>query len=204
MVYESMKSKLIIGISLIASFCVGAILVANNYRGKVDSLDVKILTLESQLKQKEEVLNLLENKIKAVNFYYEVTNELLYLNSDNNFIVPIIELDSLTDEQVTLLTSPYDDYYYFTANEEENILEYDYRCACDEDYNIIEQPAKKPVIYVYGAYDGQRVGVSVDVNSNNKILCEYPKRNENGIWLVDANTDGTLTYNNQNYNYLYW
>lgn len=63
---------------------------------------------------------------------------------------------------------------------------------------------KKPVIYVYSDIDDKYVEISL--YTKNDIICEYPKRNEDEIWRIIANTDGTIEDVNSNmtYNYLYW
>lgn len=60
----------------------------------------------------------------------------------------------------------------------------------------------KPVIYVYGAEDGQEVKVRLD--ASDEMLCEYPKRDEDGYWRVKADKDGRLIIDEEEYNYIFW
>lgn len=60
----------------------------------------------------------------------------------------------------------------------------------------------KPVIYIYGEYNNQ--DVKVRLLTDDKMICEYPKRDENDTWNVKADKDGTLHINNIDYNYLFW
>lgn len=62
--------------------------------------------------------------------------------------------------------------------------------------------ADKPVIYVYGEEDNQ--DVKVKLSTSDDIVCEYPKRNEDGLWRLKADTNGKLTIDNKEYNYLFW
>ena len=61
---------------------------------------------------------------------------------------------------------------------------------------------KKPVIYINGETDGQEMSVSID--TENEIICEYTKR-VNNVWEVKADKNGLLVdKEGQTYNYLYW
>lgn len=58
---------------------------------------------------------------------------------------------------------------------------------------------KKPVIYLYPKTPIQ---VKVNLDFSGKLTCTYPLYNDG--WTVDALPDGTLSVDNQTYNYLYW
>lgn len=67
------------------------------------------------------------------------------------------------------------------------------------EYIHFNEMDDKPVIYLYPK-ETMKVWVKLDYNG--KLTCTYPKYN-NG-WCVTAEPNGTLTSNNQTYNYLYW
>lgn len=70
------------------------------------------------------------------------------------------------------------------------------------DGKVLER-ADKPVIYIYSDVDDKYIEVAIDTNEI--ISCEYPKRDENGIWKIIAYKDGHIEdLNGQVYNYLYW
>lgn len=79
-------------------------------------------------------------------------------------------------------------------------------CNESEEHSIdnnVYELAKKPVIYIYSDVDDKYVEVSLDTQE--KMLCEYPKRDENGIWKVVVNRDGSVTdLDGKEYNYLFW
>ncbi len=58
----------------------------------------------------------------------------------------------------------------------------------------------KPVIYLYPEADTE---LTVELDYLGRITTEYPE-SENGVWTVTAQPDGTLTYKDREYNYLFW
>ena len=58
---------------------------------------------------------------------------------------------------------------------------------------------KKPVIYLYPTVPTL---VDVKVAPKGEFIFTYPKYNDG--WKVNASPDGNLTWNDQNYNYLFW
>lgn len=65
--------------------------------------------------------------------------------------------------------------------------------------DVAESLEAKPVIYLYPE---EETNVSVKLDYNGDFICTYPEYN-NG-WEVIAKPDGTLLYDNQEYNYLFW
>lgn len=60
----------------------------------------------------------------------------------------------------------------------------------------------KPVIYLYPEEDGTEVEVSLDYDGNlNELIPEFSSENK---WEVVADKDGTITYDGQTYDYLFW
>ncbi|RKM55155.1 hypothetical protein D6853_10495 [Butyrivibrio sp. X503] len=60
----------------------------------------------------------------------------------------------------------------------------------------------KPVIYLYPEEDGTEVEVSLDYDGNlNELIPEFSSENK---WEVVADKDGTITYDGQTYEYLFW
>lgn len=75
-------------------------------------------------------------------------------------------------------------------------------CTGEETYYNGNMVDGKPVIYLYSDEDNKEVSVSLDTDF--EITCEYPKR-QNGVWKVRANKDGILRDElGIEYNYLYW
>ena len=65
--------------------------------------------------------------------------------------------------------------------------------------NHYDDGEKKPVIYLYPK---EKTDVTVKLDVNGKLLCTYPKyENE---WNVTAYPNGTIRDNNNTYNYLFW
>jgi hypothetical protein len=60
----------------------------------------------------------------------------------------------------------------------------------------------KPNIYLYSDIPLSNVNVNLDING--ELTATYPKISSNNTWVVDVNTDGTITSNKRQYNYLYW
>ena len=61
---------------------------------------------------------------------------------------------------------------------------------------------RKPVIYLYPEEDGTEVSVTLDYDGN---LTELdPIFNVDNGWKVTADRDGTITYEGEKYDYLYW
>lgn len=199
-----LKNILFLGIGL----GIGVLGSSVYYSGPINEKDNKIQSLEVEVNNAEQSYKTLENKLSAVNLYYKVTGKYLGLNSANNYEISSIPLNELTEEEIINLTMSCGSDNYFNINEEDNILEYHYfHKTIDEVKKDLDNlvTVYKPVIYVYSAYDGQQVKVSLD--TDNKITCEYPKRDENGVWDVRAFENGSLILNNNNaliYNYLYW
>ncbi|MFT6500186.1 MAG: hypothetical protein ACJASQ_000293 [Crocinitomicaceae bacterium] len=63
----------------------------------------------------------------------------------------------------------------------------------------LEIEVDKPVIYLYPEVEQE---VTVKVNPVGKMNFTYPKYNEG--WNVIASPDGTITYEGNEYNYLFW
>ena len=60
----------------------------------------------------------------------------------------------------------------------------------------------KPVIYLYPEEDGTEVEVSLNYDGNlNELIPEFSSENK---WEVVADKDGTITYDGQTYDYLFW
>lgn len=60
----------------------------------------------------------------------------------------------------------------------------------------------KPVIYLYPEEDGTEVEVSLTYDGNlNELIPEFSSEN---TWEVVADKDGTITYNDNTYDYLFW
>lgn len=75
-------------------------------------------------------------------------------------------------------------------------------CTGEETYYNGNMVDGKPVIYLYSDEDNKEVSVSLDTDF--EITCEYPKR-QNGVWEVIANKDGVIKGDlGTEYNYLYW
>lgn len=186
---------------------------------------VEIRDLKYELRNVEEKLNYLENEIKALNLYNRVTGDNLSLDSSDLYKFPCISLTDLTEEEIEELISCQEDgYSYFKSENDEliflvrrpvksnEILMGDEEYIYDPDKSYLENfrnngvhSIDKPVIYIYGAYNAQKIKVSLDTDS--EIFCEYPKRDKNGVWEVSAFPNGNLILNNDNkliYNYLYW
>lgn len=65
----------------------------------------------------------------------------------------------------------------------------------------------KPVIYLYPEEDDFDVSVNVRMEKEDgEITSRYPviQDNENNTWLVKANRNGELVYNNRKHYYLFW
>ncbi|SFC22444.1 hypothetical protein [Butyrivibrio sp. YAB3001] len=60
----------------------------------------------------------------------------------------------------------------------------------------------KPVIYLYPTEDDTEISVSLDYDGN--LVDIIPEFNAENTWNVVADTDGTITYEGQDYNYLFW
>lgn len=87
-------------------------------------------------------------------------------------------------------------------SKEETVSETCEETEIESDFRI-HLPAEKPVIYVYSDVDDKYMEIALD--TNNKITCEYPKRDEDGIWKIVAYKDGHIEdLNGKEYNYLYW
>ncbi len=67
----------------------------------------------------------------------------------------------------------------------------------DPDYDLI---TAKPVIYLYPEQEQQ---VSISMDYDGEIFASYPDYT-NGGWQVTAHPAGKLTYQNQEYSYLFW
>lgn len=61
---------------------------------------------------------------------------------------------------------------------------------------------RKPVVYLYPEEDGTEISVSLDYNGD--ITDLIPEFNAENTWNVTANTDGKITFEGQEYNYLFW
>lgn len=61
---------------------------------------------------------------------------------------------------------------------------------------------RKPVIYLYPEEDGTEVSVRLDYNGNLvELIPEYSSEN---TWEVVADKDGTISFDGQTYDYLFW
>ena len=60
----------------------------------------------------------------------------------------------------------------------------------------------KPVIYLYPMEDNTEISVSLDYNGN--LVELIPEYNAENTWNVTANKDGQITFEGQNYDYLFW
>ena len=60
----------------------------------------------------------------------------------------------------------------------------------------------KPVIYLYPEEDNTEVTVSLDYDGSLTEL--YPEFNIDGGWNVTADRDGTITYEGEKFDYLFW
>ena len=60
----------------------------------------------------------------------------------------------------------------------------------------------KPVIYLYPQEDGSEISVSLDYNGD--ITDLIPEFNAENTWNVTANRDGKITFEGQEYDYLFW
>lgn len=60
----------------------------------------------------------------------------------------------------------------------------------------------KPVVYLYPTEDATEISVSLDYNGD--ITDLIPEFNAENTWNVTANTDGKITFEGQEYNYLFW
>ena len=61
---------------------------------------------------------------------------------------------------------------------------------------------RKPVVYLYPVEDETEISVSLDYNGD--ITDLIPEFNAENTWNVTANTDGKITFEGQEYNYLFW
>ena len=61
---------------------------------------------------------------------------------------------------------------------------------------------RKPVVYLYPTEDGTEVSVNLDYDGD--ITDLIPEFNAENTWNVTANTDGKITFEGQEYNYLFW
>lgn len=92
-----------------------------------------------------------------------------------------------------------------TGIEEDIPEEPDVEEPTDDRQNFVEESDVefndvKPVIYLYPEEES---AVSVQLDYLGKITTEYPA-SEEGVWNVVAQPDGTLTYKDRTYNYLFW
>ncbi|WP_292212768.1 hypothetical protein [Butyrivibrio sp.] len=60
----------------------------------------------------------------------------------------------------------------------------------------------KPVIYLYPTEDNTEISVSLDYDGN--LVELIPEFNAENTWNVTANTDGRITFEGQEYDYLFW
>ncbi len=60
----------------------------------------------------------------------------------------------------------------------------------------------KPVIYLYPTEDNTQVSVSLDYNGD--ITDLIPEFNTENTWNVTANKDGKITFEGQQFDYLFW
>ena len=60
----------------------------------------------------------------------------------------------------------------------------------------------KPVIYLYPTEDNTEISVSLDYDGN--LVDLIPEFNAENTWNVTANTDGKITFEGQQYDYLFW
>ncbi len=60
----------------------------------------------------------------------------------------------------------------------------------------------KPVIYLYPVEDNAEISVSLDYNGD--ITDLIPEFNAENTWNVTANKDGKITFEGQQYDYLFW
>lgn len=118
---------------------------------------------------------------------------------DNNATVYILE------EKLGMTTGDVDA-FTIVVPVDKNIEKINYEIVNTKEYIDTEieydpylQVEDKPVIYLYPE---KTTNVSVNLDYKGTLTCTYPKYN-NG-WKVIANPDGTIIYNNQEYNYLFW
>lgn len=69
-------------------------------------------------------------------------------------------------------------------------------CRCD-DYAT----DAKPVIYLYPE---EKTDITVTLDYNGTLTCTYPAPASDGTWSVTAEPDGTILYDGNEYNYIYW
>ena len=70
--------------------------------------------------------------------------------------------------------------------------------ACDQCDHEVTGRDLKPVIYLYPTEDNTEISVSLDYDGN------IPEFNAENTWNVTANTDGKITFEGQEYDYLFW
>ena len=70
------------------------------------------------------------------------------------------------------------------------------KCILSENEDL------KPVIYLYPQEDGQEISVSLDYDGDITEL--IPEFNADNTWNVTATKDGTITFEGQQYDYLFW
>ena len=65
----------------------------------------------------------------------------------------------------------------------------------------------KPVIYLYPENDNSNISVNIHMNKDDgKITSIYPviKGNDKNTWIVKANKNGEIFYNDRKHYYLFW
>lgn len=74
--------------------------------------------------------------------------------------------------------------------------------ACNGTQEVQEGVDLKPVIYLYPQEDGTPISVSLDYDGELTEL--IPEFNAENTWNVTANSDGRITFEGQEYDYLFW
>ena len=85
---------------------------------------------------------------------------------------------------------------------------YDYSIVNDcTVHMILRLRGRKPVIYLYPENDNSNISVNIHMNKDDgEITSIYPviKGNDKNTWIVKANQNGEIFYNNRKHYYLFW